>query len=76
METEYLYPPIGNRMTPMEWKEVNSPDIWQTARQRVMEMMQHYPSYITPEQDAEIRGKFRLQISADQMSPSSRRWSS
>ncbi len=75
METEYLYPPIGNRMTPMEWKEVKSPDIWQAARQRVKELMRHYPSYIMPEQDAVIRERFELRISAEQLSPFSRRWS-
>ena len=74
METEYLYPPIGNRMTPMEWKEVGSPDIWKVARERVSQMMRNYPAYITPEQDAAIRAKFDLKISAEEMSLTSRRW--
>ncbi|MGB1250388.1 MAG: trimethylamine methyltransferase family protein [Candidatus Promineifilaceae bacterium] len=74
METEYLYPPIGNRMTPMEWKEFGSQDIWTVAREKVTSMMQHYPSYITPEQDAAIRAKFDLKISAEDISPISRRW--
>ncbi len=74
METEYLYPPIGNRMTPMEWKEYGSQDIWTVAREKVTQMMQHYPSYITPEQDAAIRAKFDIKLSAEDISPASRRW--
>ena len=74
METEYLYPPLGNRMTPMEWLEYGSEDIWQAARKKVSAMMQYYPSYITPEQDAQIRAKFDIKLAPEAMSAETRVW--
>lgn len=74
METEYLYPSVGNRMTPMEWKEVGSPDVWSVAREKVKELMTHYPEYITAEQDALIRSKFDLKLTPDDISARSNRW--
>ena len=74
MESEYLYPSLGNRMTPAEWQEFGSRDIWQEARARVQEMMQRYPDYISAEKDSLIRNKFDIKIAPSSMSPSAQRW--
>ncbi len=72
METEYYYPPLGNRVTPTEWAENGSQDVWQVARDEVKRLMRHYPSYITPEQDAALRQRFDIRLSADMMHASGR----
>ncbi|MEM9778203.1 MAG: trimethylamine methyltransferase family protein, partial [Chloroflexota bacterium] len=74
METEYLYPELGDRTPPTQWEAYGSVDIWSRAREKVSKLMQQYPEYITPEQDAQIREMFELKISQDDMQPSSRRW--
>jgi trimethylamine--corrinoid protein Co-methyltransferase len=74
METEYLYPELADRTSPSQWEEYGSVNIWTRARAKVKQMMQRYPEYITPEQDAEIRAKFELKLSADDVSAKSGRW--
>ncbi len=74
METEYLYPELGDRSPPTQWEEYGSADIWSRARGKVKELMQNYPEYITPEQDAEIRAKFELNLSVDDVTAKSGRW--
>jgi trimethylamine--corrinoid protein Co-methyltransferase len=34
MQTEYLYPEIGNRLTPKDWVEAGKPDLIEAARRR------------------------------------------
>ena len=74
METEYLYPDLADRSPPTQWEEYGSSDIWSRARGKVKELMQNYPVYITPEQDAEIRAKFELNLSVDDVTTKSGRW--
>ena len=74
METEYLYPELGDRQPPTQWEAYGSLDIWTRARGKVKEMMQHYPQYISPEQDEDIRAKFDLKLSQKDVSSKSGRW--
>ena len=74
METEYLYPELGDRSPPTQWEEYGSSDIWSRARGKVKELMQKYPVYITPEQDAEIRAKFELNLTPEDLTAKSGRW--
>lgn len=75
METEYLYPRIADRRTPDGWREAGAPDIRESARRRVRETLaEHYPAYIEPRRDAEIRARFPIQLPLEQMRPGSGRW--
>ena len=74
MESEYLYPSIGDRRTPDVWYDNGAKTIWDIAREKVKMMMQHYPSYLSAEIDAQIRAEFDIKISAEEMSSTSRRW--
>lgn len=61
MESEYIYPVIGNRMSPKEWAEAEKPDIIKKAIEEKRRILDNYfPNYITPELDAELRKKFDI----------------
>lgn len=72
MESEYLYPVIGDRFAPALWDEIGKPDMWQKARTQVNGLMQHYPSYLSEEQDKNIRSEFDILLKREVMKQSSR----
>jgi trimethylamine--corrinoid protein Co-methyltransferase len=75
METEYLYPAIANRQSPDVWGQGGSRDIHEAARERVRKVLStHYPEYIEPAIDAEIRSRFPIQLSTAAMRADSGRW--
>ncbi|MEM7114285.1 MAG: trimethylamine methyltransferase family protein [Chloroflexota bacterium] len=74
MESEYLYPDLGDRETPAVWAESGSTNIVQRSRTRVKSLMQHYPSYVTPEQDAAIRAMFDIKLAEGDMRRGNGRW--
>jgi trimethylamine--corrinoid protein Co-methyltransferase len=75
MESEYIYPELGDRERPATWEEAGSPDIRVRARARVEEVLStHYPSYIDPAVDAKIRDKFDIKIPVEAMKPGNDRW--
>ena len=75
MESEYLYPEISDRRAPSDWVEGGSTDISQRAEVRVREILSsHYPSYIDEGLDEEIRRRFPILLTKEQMSTEGGRW--
>jgi trimethylamine--corrinoid protein Co-methyltransferase len=75
METEYLYPDISDRRAPSDWEESGSSDILERAQLRVREILSsHYPSYIDQRLEEEIRRRFPILLSREQMVAEGRRW--
>jgi trimethylamine--corrinoid protein Co-methyltransferase len=61
MESEYVYPLIGDRKSPKEWVEAGSPTIMDGARAKVKEVLEGaQPDHISPQIDAAIRGSFDI----------------
>ena len=61
MERDYFYPELADRDNPQTWHKNGRPDAWAKARIKAREILaQHHPSYLTPEQDQEIRAKFNI----------------
>lgn len=68
MESEYVYPVIGDRTTPKEWIEAGSENILQAAQKKVRSILNsHHPGHIPPEIDAEIRAKFNILLPVEGM---------
>lgn len=68
MQRDYVYPEVGDRLSPKEWNEKGRPDLLETARARVAEILSGpRPSHLSPELDQAIRAKFpvRLSLSRD-----------
>ena len=72
MQTEYLYPAIGDRKSPNEWTEQGSTDIVERAARKVRELLAtHYPVHIPEAIDAAIRARFPVRLPRESMVPAS-----
>ncbi|NQY61255.1 trimethylamine methyltransferase family protein [Cognatishimia sp.] len=61
MERDYFYPDLADRDDPKAWTDAGSVDAWTRARERAKTILaEHHPTYLTPEQDAEIRARFNI----------------
>ena len=64
MQSEYIYPTIGDRTSPKEWAEVGKPVLLETAQKTLRTILQGpKPSHIPPEVDAAVRERFRIYFS-------------
>ena len=71
METEYLYPGVGDRKSPNEWNEMGGLDVAQRALAKVEEILgHHFPSHVAEAVDAEIRRRFPVKLDRSHMQPS------
>ncbi|MBE9552659.1 MAG: trimethylamine methyltransferase family protein, partial [Proteobacteria bacterium] len=72
MKTEYVYPDIASRSTPDEWEAGGSLSIRDTARERTQSILhQHYPAYIDPDVDIDLRARFPIRLPVEAMRPGS-----
>lgn len=70
METEYVYPRIGDRKSPKEWAEAGSPDALTSARRYVGGLLEtHFPRHIGDDMDAELRARFDIRLPRELMQP-------
>lgn len=60
MQTEYVYPKIGNRMSPKEWGEAGSPRLLDAAIARKNALLASMGNTIHPDIDAAIRTRFNI----------------
>jgi trimethylamine--corrinoid protein Co-methyltransferase len=70
MQTEYLYPAVGDRRSPNEWIEQGSTSVLDRAAKKVKDLLAtHYPSHISEEVDQAIRAKFPVRLPRSGMRP-------
>ncbi|MEM8592118.1 MAG: trimethylamine methyltransferase family protein [Pseudomonadota bacterium] len=63
MERDYFYPKLADRDEPRTWAQGGAKDAWARAREKAQAILRdHIPSYLSPEQDAEIRARFNILI--------------
>lgn len=61
MERDYFYPSLADRDEPRTWAQNGAQTAWQRANTRAREILRdHQPSYLTPEQDRDIRKRFDI----------------
>ena len=60
MQTEYVYPKVGNRMSPKEWNEAGKPLLLDTAIRRKNDILSKAGCRVDPEIDAAIRARFNI----------------
>ncbi len=61
MQTEYVYPRLGDRTSPKEWLEIGRPDLVQKAIARKNEILSHsFPSHLPIERDTAVRERFNI----------------
>jgi trimethylamine--corrinoid protein Co-methyltransferase len=63
MQTEYVYPVLGDRTSPKRWLEIGRPDLIQKAIARKREILDgFYPQHVPYEIDKAVRAKFRIHL--------------
>ena len=73
METDYVYPSIGDRNSPAKWAEQGATDARARAREQVRQTLAtHYPGHIDRALDDKIRSAFNILLPRDAMQPGSR----
>ncbi len=76
MQRDYVYPLMGNRMSPKEWIEAGKPDIVERAAVRKREILStYYPEYIPRDVDDMIRAKHDIKLPRSVMELGDPRWS-
>ncbi len=68
MESEYVYPTLGDRRTPEEWQQQGATDIRARAAQHARDILDtHYPRYIEPKVDDGLRRDFPIRLGREAM---------
>ncbi|RMD92176.1 MAG: methyltransferase [Alphaproteobacteria bacterium] len=62
MQREYVYPRIGNRMSPKEWEEAGRPQLLERARARKEAILAEAGNLIPPDIDREIRARWNIRV--------------
>ena len=66
MESEYIYPELADRLSPDDWTEKGSSDMWSRASIKVQQVLNGpQPTHITPEADTAVRAKFPIMLPAE-----------
>jgi trimethylamine--corrinoid protein Co-methyltransferase len=61
MQTEYIYPELGDRLSPNQWVEQDKPVLLDKAIARKKEILNNYfPDHINDEIDQQIRAQFNI----------------
>ena len=60
MQTEYIYPTLGNRMSPKEWNEADRPMLLDQAIKRKNEILDNAQIKFDPEFDTAIRADYNI----------------
>ena len=70
MQTEYLYPILGDRSSPMEWEERGRPALLGRASKKVAEILgSHFPAHVPRHIDAQIRARYPVRLAPENMQP-------
>ena len=73
MQTEYLYPEVGDRLNPDNWYDAGSRSVDERAREHVQQVLStHFPSHIPPAVDAAVRERFDIHLPAKELTSNSR----
>jgi trimethylamine--corrinoid protein Co-methyltransferase len=68
MQSDFVYPQIGDRRSIDEWQADGGRDIRAVARERSEQILrQHYPNHISTETDSLLRDRFDIRLSREAM---------
>jgi len=70
MQSEYLYPAVGDRTSPKEWIEQGSTTVVERAALRTSAILEHhFPRHLADAADRQIRARFPIKLPRDVMEP-------
>jgi trimethylamine--corrinoid protein Co-methyltransferase len=75
MQREYLYPEVGDRLSPDDWVDAGATTVAERARHRVeTTLASHYPRHLSPAVDARIRERLPILLDPEALTGADRRW--
>ncbi|MGF1610830.1 MAG: trimethylamine methyltransferase family protein [Kiloniellales bacterium] len=75
MQSEYVYPAVGDRSSPKEWIEQGSTSVVERARRKTQGILsRHYPAHVSPAIDAQLRERFPVKLPRQTMRAGNGRW--
>ena len=75
MERDYVYPQIGDRLSPKDWIEQGESDIRERAHDVVRRTLaSHYPDHVDPAVDREIRARLPIRLPRAEIDGTAGRW--
>ena len=60
MQREYIYPMIGDRESPDNWKDAGGKDQLEVAQERVQTLLERHPTHVPADRDKAIRDKLPI----------------
>ena len=64
MQTEYIYPALGDRTSPKEWAEIGRPDLVAKAIERKRHILSEcFPMHLPAGRDRAVRDAFKIHLS-------------
>ena len=68
MQSEYIYPELGDRLSPNQWKEANMPVLLEKAIAKKQKILtEYFPDHIEDATDLAIREAFPIRLSRSQI---------
>ena len=75
MQSEYIYPAVGDRVSPADWFDAGATTAEERARVIASGILSsHFPTHVSPDIDAEVRRCFDIRLPVEELTSSSR-WS-
>ena len=62
MQTEYIYPSLGDRTSPKEWVELGKPNLVQKAIEKKENILNNASKKIDPIIDKKLRSEFNIHL--------------
>ena len=62
MQTEYIYPSLGDRTSPKEWVELGKPNLVQKAIEKKENILNNAAKKIDPIIDKKLRSEFNIHL--------------
>lgn len=70
MQSDYVYPAVGDRMSPKEWEEMGKPAVIDRAKDATRRILAtHYPDHIPPDVDDRVRAGHDIKLPRGIMRP-------
>jgi len=68
MQSDFVYPQIGDRRSIEDWQADGARDIREVARDRTRQILQqYYPRYLSAETDERLRQRFDIRLPKEVM---------
>jgi trimethylamine--corrinoid protein Co-methyltransferase len=75
MKTEYLYPEIGDRLSPEQWEKNGATEVTERAHERVRQILgSYFPTHISKTVDDRIRQRFPIHLPRQELEGPTGRW--